>query len=210
MKILFIADNSDNKEIKEEYDVVILLGDLDPEKIKWLKNVNKPKFGIYGNHCRGEYFNELNIKNLHCTNTNIGNVSIYGLEGCVKYKGSEKEYSQMEYYDFLKDFKSTDIFVSHCPPRGVNDNPYDSAHLGIEALVDKLPNIKLLVHGHTYPKNEWSKVNNTWILYVYGTKIIDLNNLPSREDLREAESYGGKEINTTILPFKKFWDKDND
>lgn len=193
MRILFIADYISKIPSLEEVDLIVLLGDLDGDKLAWLKDVDILKIGVYGNHCRNDYFKKLNIQNMHLKESKIGDIRFFGLEGCVKYKGADKEYSQVEYYNMLKDFQETDVFISHCPPEGINDNPQDSSHLGVDILREKLSGIKLFVHGHSYPKQKWSVINDTWILYVHGYEYVDLNDLPIRKSLPKAKSYGEEE-----------------
>ena len=86
-------------------------------------------------------------------------------------------YTQNEVYDILSEYPQVDIFVTHCPPRGINDED-DISHQGFDALldyIDKKPP-KVLLHGHTYP-NEQNMIRqhgSTKIEYTYGYRIIEL------------------------------------
>ena len=70
-----------------------------------------------------------------------------------------------------------DIFITHCPPRGVNDEE-ELAHQGWDWLRDYVlkRKPKILLHGHTYPTedNLVKKLGNTKIEYVHGWKIINI------------------------------------
>jgi hypothetical protein len=204
MKILFIADYLTKKPEFNNIELIVLLGDLRIEQLHWIQEVSVPIIGVYGNHCSGIYFNELKITNAHLKHLTFANVNFFGLEGCVKYSGGNLQYSQQEYSKMLENFISTDVFISHCPPSSINDNPIDSAHNGIDALLNKIDNIKLFVHGHTYPKEKWSIYNNTWILYVHGCEVVDLNILPDKSTLQKSKSYGNENIQTSANPLTLF------
>lgn len=191
MKILFVSDYiTDFPEIPDDLSLIVLLGDLKPEDLFWLNDINVPKIGVYGNHCVGNYFEQYNIKNMHLKTENINGLNFFGLEGCVKYKEDDRQYTQSEYKKMMDKFQGADIFLSHCPPEGINDNPQDSSHLGIESITPILNSVGLFVHGHSYPKTKWSVYNKTWVLYVHGYEVVDLKEMPDRSTLPKASSYG--------------------
>ena len=184
MKILVIADRPPKTSIKEtvqkeNIDLIIVLGDLDYFQISDLVNITIPKIGVYGNHCSGNYFNDLGIKNMHLETFNLSGLSFGGFEGSHKYKEDEyaKMYTQEQAIELLKDFPYVDVFIAHSSPRGINDED-DLAHQGLEALRTYIEKNKpkYFLHGHTYPKSgqEISKLNSTEIIYVQGDKVIDL------------------------------------
>ncbi len=185
MKILAISDRPPRKGLKdlvekENIKLIITLGDLEYLQLIELNNISIPKIGVYGNHCSGNYFDDLGIKNMHLQTFGFGGLSFGGFEGSHKYKNDPyaKMYTQDQARELLKDFPHVDVFVSHSPPKGINDQD-DLAHVGLEALrvyvQEKKP--KYFLHGHTYPKpgEEVTHFESTEIIYVYGDKIIDLH-----------------------------------
>lgn len=102
-----------------------------------------------------------------------------GFERSNKYKEDPyiKMYTQNQANDLLKDFPYVDVFISHSPPRGINDED-DTAHQGFDALrkyvEGKKP--KYFLHGHTYPKKgeEITKLRDTQIIYIQGDKTIEI------------------------------------
>ena len=187
MKILAIADRPPRQKIEQiidEYrdiEMIFLLGDLTVFDLSGLQNINYiPKIGVYGNHCSGSYFEEFGVKNLHLNTFNYKGFTFGGFEGSVRYKKDPyaKMYTQEEALDMLKDFPRVDIFLSHCPPYGINDEPGESAHEGFRALrkyIDEKSPLYFF-HGHTYPTEDSlvTKYHNTNIVYVYSDRIIEI------------------------------------
>lgn len=187
MIILAIADQAPSISIKSlieknSVDLICALGDLDIFQLRELENITTiPKIGVYGNHCSGNYFDDLGIKNMHLTTFEFGGLVFGGFEGCVRYKDSKyaKMYTQAESEAMLKDFPVVDVMIAHCPPFGINDDQSEVAHTGFKGLKmyvdEKKP--KYLLHGHTYPKaNELiTKYADTNIIYVAGEKFVTLD-----------------------------------
>ena len=100
-----------------------------------------------------------------------------GLEGCVRYKASRTDvlYTQGEYREMVAQLPLADILVTHCPPTGINDHARDPAHNGIDALLPWLEQFtpRVLIHGHTYPRQPVRRHGPTRIEYVHGGRIID-------------------------------------
>jgi Icc-related predicted phosphoesterase len=186
MKILAVSDRPPKVSIKKtvlEYqiDLICTLGDLEYLQIKELADTTTiPKIGVYGNHCSGNYFNDLGIKNMHMQTFEYKGITFGGFEGSVKYKDDpySKMYTQEEADTLLKDFPYVDVLLCHSPPFGINDET-DPAHIGLKAirkyLEEKKP--KYLLHGHTYPKEDKviTKYLDSQIIYVYGDKVISVN-----------------------------------
>jgi uncharacterized protein len=186
MRILAIADRPPRRPIKEilagqPVDLICTLGDLDGLMLHELRDVTDiPKLGVYGNHCSGNYFESLGIRNMHLATFEIGGLTFGGFEGSIRYKADPyaKMYTQEQATDMLKDFPRVDIMLTHCPPYGVNDEPGDPTHEGFHGLrtyvEGKRP--KYLLHGHTYPTGSGdTTLGDTKILYVYQDRIIDLH-----------------------------------
>lgn len=181
MKILAISDRApDNLRetlANDYFDLIITLGDLSYFDIKELEFTNIPKIGVYGNHCTRGYMELLGIKNMHLTTFEFGGMTFGGFEWCVRYKpGNHVMYTQYEATEMLKNFPKVDVFLSHCPPRGINDND-DEPHHGFDAIRSYLDvhSPKILMHGHTYDYwNFVSKYKNTQIFYIEKERIIEI------------------------------------
>jgi uncharacterized protein len=185
MKVLALADRPASINIKdvvmaEGIELIVTLGDLTREDLIMLEYVTDiPKIGVYGNHCSGNYMEDLGIMNMHQKIWEYGGLKFGGFEGCVRYKESRYApmYTQDEANEMMDEFPYVDVFLSHCPPRGVNDLE-EIAHQGFDALRSYLDthSPKYWMHGHTYPTEDSliTKYRDTKVEYVFGYKIIDL------------------------------------
>lgn len=185
MKALVLADRTPGinypEFVKENnIELVISLGDFVREQLLGLEKITDiPKIGIYGNHDSGNYMEELGILNLHSATWTYKGITFAGLQGCVRYKNNPQAimYTQEEVWNILKNYPKVDVFITHCPPRGINDEE-EVAHQGFDALLDYIEQKppKVLLHGHTYPTEEKMVREHgpTRIEYVSGYRIIDL------------------------------------
>lgn len=187
MNILIIADRPPSHPLKEfisinRVELLITLGDLGQHQLSELELIDDiPKIGVYGNHDSGMYFEPLGIQNLHLTTTSINGITFGGFEGCVRYKSSGNlMYTQEEATKLMNDFPKVDIFISHCPPFGINDDSSDIAHTGFIALKNYIEQHQpmYLFHGHTYPSanNIIKQHGDTNIEYVFGDKLFSILN----------------------------------
>lgn len=99
-----------------------------------------------------------------------------GYEGCVKYKESTMMSTQEYCSRALSSAPKVDVFISHCPPRWVNDND-DSAHFGFDGIREYMDrnHPRYLLHGHTYDFGKFvARYGETEIQYVEREKIIEL------------------------------------
>ena len=186
MKILAVSDRPPSKSLailKEENSIELFcfLGDLNSFDLYGIENITDiPKIGVYGNHCSGEYFESLGIKNLHLETFEYKGLTFGGFEGSLRYKDSEygKMYTQQEASEKLKDFPYVDVMIAHSPPFGINDELGSHSHEGLFALrkyiEEKKP--KYFLHGHTYPteENVVRKHLDTNIVYVYRDVVVEL------------------------------------
>ncbi len=185
MKALVLADRRPRidlvQTIKDEnIEIVISLGDFAREDLLPLAEVTHiPKIGVYGNHCSGNYMPEIGIMNLHSATWQFQGKTFAGLQGCVRYKSYPDAimFTQEEAWQILENYPQVDIFITHCPPRGINDED-EISHQGFDALLDYIDRKppKILLHGHTYPdeNNLVRQHGSTRIEYVSGHRIIDL------------------------------------
>lgn len=190
MKALVIADRRPATRItrilqQQPVELIITLGDLTRDDLLPLEYITDiPKIGVYGNHDSGTYMPELGIWSLHMATWQWGGLSFGGFEGCVRYKPSKTAimYTQAEATELLRSFPPVDIMITHCPPRGINDEA-ELAHQGFDALRQYLTqhSPQLLLHGHTYPTADTlvHRYHRTRITYVHGAQVVDIT-LPSR------------------------------
>lgn len=185
MKVLAIADKNPHINFpavisENAADLVITLGDLAREDLLPLEQItNIPKIGIYGNHDSGSYMPELGIWDMHLKTWDFNGLKFGGFQGCVRYKEDPDAimYTQEQVEQMMAGFPPVDIFISHCPPRGINDEE-EIAHQGFNALrtyIDQTPP-KVWLHGHTYPTPETIVTQHgpTRIEYISGYKLVNL------------------------------------
>ncbi|MBP9864491.1 metallophosphoesterase [Patescibacteria group bacterium] len=186
MNILAIADRPPKQSIlktlaETRIDLICTLGDLEFGDIVELTQVKDiPKIGVYGNHCSGNYFESLGIKNMHLQTLQYQGFTFGGFEGSVRYKASSyaKMYTQEEAQQMLKDFPHVDVMLAHCPPSGINDELDEDAHAGFIGLREYIEREKpqYLLHGHTYPTEATliTRYQDTEIVYVYQDRVITI------------------------------------
>lgn len=185
MKALVIADRRPGIDIistiqTEDIELVIMLGDLTREDILALAEVNHiPKIGVYGNHDSGNYMPELGIWDMHLKIWDFNGLRFGGFQGCVRYKENPDAimFTQDEANALMQNFPKVDVFISHCPPRGINDEE-EISHQGFDALRKYIDEQQPAVwmHGHTYPTEETvvRQHGNTRIEYVFRYRTINL------------------------------------
>lgn len=186
MRAFVIADRAPQANIRklvveQDIDIIITLGDLghsDLAELEYITNV--PKIGVYGNHCLGSYMEPLGIVNMHLQAYHWRGIRFGGFQGCVRYKQNPEAImcTQEEAVSAMAGFPAVDVFLSHAPPYGINDEPGDPAHEGFRALREYLEvnKPKIWLHGHTYPTEEniVRQYGDTRIEYVYRQGIIEL------------------------------------
>ena len=87
-------------------------------------------------------------------------------------------YSQRQARRLIQRLPPADVLLCHCPPRGVNDDADDPAHIGFDALRDWMLSHRprLLLHGHTYPQPGQiaTQIGDTRVAYVNGARVVEL------------------------------------
>lgn len=160
-----------------ECDILLTTGDLtlfDFGRLRDLAN-RKPAFGVYGNHCSGNYFTELGIQNLHSKIIEFQGLKLGGFQSCLKYKDSGLFFTEEEAQKFADTFPYVDILLLHAGPKGMLDDPSDQVHVGSENIkryvLEKQP--KYVFCGHQYSDAEM-EVGNTKIFRTYGVRLIEI------------------------------------
>ncbi|MBP7837574.1 metallophosphoesterase [Candidatus Saccharibacteria bacterium] len=186
MKAFVIADRAPQGDIRklvvdQNIDIIITLGDLDYADLTELKYITDiPKIGVYGNHCLGTYMVPLGIINMHLQAYQWRGIRFGGFQGCVRYKQNPEAImcTQDEADTKMIGFPAVDVFLSHAPPYGINDEPGDPTHEGFRALREYLEvnKPKVWLHGHTYPSEEniVRQYGDTRIEYIYRQAIVSL------------------------------------
>ena len=188
MRVLALADrpfHADASTLAQQHgvDAILTLGDLQPSWLESLDRVHVPKLGVYGNHDGEPYMTWFGIDNLHMNRIQLDDgLSFAGFEGCVTYRRSGRRmgptYTQQQASKLARKLPAADVLVCHCPPRGVNDDPDDVAHIGFDGLRDYVAEHRprYLLHGHTHPQpgRIADHVGDTRVFYVNGAKVIDL------------------------------------
>lgn len=185
MNVLAVADRNPHINYDEvirdnRIELVITLGDLTREDLLPLQQITHiPKIGVYGNHDSGTYMDELGIWDMHLKIWEFGGLKFGGFQGCVRYKADPTAImcTQEEANAMMQIMPAVDVFMSHCPPRGINDED-EIAHQGFDALRTYIDTYQpaVLLHGHTYPTEETvvRLHGKTRIEYVFGYKLLNL------------------------------------
>ncbi len=169
-------------------EAVVCLGDLDLAWIEGLRALQLPKLGVHGNHDEPDLLREVEVDDLHMRRTSLGARTFAGFEGCVEYGGGgHYHYTQRKATRLAKKLPAADILLCHCPPRGINDDPDDPAHIGFEGLRTWVDHHqpRHILHGHTHPiaglaqtRHEdtrvhwiWARASSCWIELSAGAAV---------------------------------------
>lgn len=188
MRLLALADrpfHADAYVLAAEHrvDAIVCLGDLQPSWLETLERVPVPKLGVYGNHDDEPYMEWFGIEDMHMRRVELdGGPSFAGFEGCVRYRREGGKvgpsYSQRQARRLIRRLPAADVLLCHCPPRGVNDDEDDPAHVGFDGLRDWMleHRPRLLLHGHTHPQpgRIATQAGGTRVAYVNGARVVEL------------------------------------
>jgi Icc-related predicted phosphoesterase len=184
MRVLVFADQrppADPAELvaANAPELVVTLGDLEPNWLASLASTDVPKVGVHGNHDGVDDLRTLGIEDLHLSRAEMGGWSFTGFEGSVRVHAPGPHlFSQDEAARLIRDLPAADVLVSHSPPLGINDAPDDPAHVGFEALREWVERHqpRYLLHGHTTPdpRTRLWRLGPTEIVWVRGAMTVDL------------------------------------
>jgi Icc-related predicted phosphoesterase len=166
--------------LQAHVDAIVCLGDLDRAWIESIASVRVPRLGVHGNHDPDHVLREVEVEDLHMRRTATGGLTFAGFEGCVRYSRSgDHQYTQKEATKLARKLPAADVLICHCPPRGINDDPEDPAHIGFEGLRDWVDRHqpRYVLHGHTHPMpgQIMTQLGGTQVRYVSGARILQLN-----------------------------------
>lgn len=183
MRVLALADEPPPGDAAElvaanRPDVVVTLGDLQPDWIASLSGVDVPRLGVHGNHDGEQELQSLGIRDLHLERAEVGGWSFCGFEGCVRYGPGPHQYTQEEAGELASRLRAADVLLCHCPPSGVNDEPDDPAHAGFLALREWVARHQplYLLHGHTTPdpRTRVHRLGQTEVRWIRGAVVLEL------------------------------------
>ena len=183
MRILAVADQQPHLPLRalvesHDPDVVVTLGDLEPDWLDSLKRYEVPVLGVYGNHDDGHYLEAGNTTDMHLRRVTVDGLTFAGFQGCVRYKrDAPLQYDQREARKLAKRLPPADVLLAHSPPRGVHDEPGDRAHEGFDALAQYLERHepRLMLHGHTPPPPRGTtRVGPTTVVHIVGARLLTL------------------------------------
>ena len=163
---------------------ILTLGDLQPSWIEPLERVRLPKLGVYGNHDDEPYMDVVRDRRPAPAPARSRPRPVVrrlrGLRGLPPRRVGRvgPSFSQKEARKLARKLPAADVLVCHCPPRGVNDDPDDPAHIGFEALRDWVTSTgpRWLLHGHVHPMpgRLVDRVGDTRVVFVSGIRLLEL------------------------------------
>lgn len=164
---------------QSRFDVVFLLGDINQMMLERIRNVFRHKeivgvhgdFGFIGDL---EYFE---ITDCHGKVEQVGNYSVAGVEGAIRYKsGYYPMHTQEEISLICKKLPKVDILLCHNSPRGFRDIPDHPVYQGFEGITEYMMRCepKYLFHGHHHI-NSFDQHGDTKIIGVFGAIIYDFS-----------------------------------
>jgi uncharacterized protein len=184
MRVLALADEPTRADparlvADNRPDLVVTLGDLEPQWLAPVVSAGVPVVGVHGNHDADGQLEALGIRDLHLARAAFGGVTFTGFEGCVRYgPGGPHQFTQDEAARMLRVLPAADVLLAHAPPAGVNDEPDDRAHTGFDALrawVER-HRPRLLLHGHTTPdpRTRTTRLGTTDVVWVRGARLVEV------------------------------------
>ncbi len=161
-------------------DAVFCLGDLDRSWIETLMGLEIPCVGVHGNHDPPGLLSDMGVEDLHGRCTRLDGLTLAGFEGCVRYgNGGDHQYTQREATRLAKSLPAADVLLAHCPPRGINDDPDDPAHVGFDGLLEWVDRHRPrhVLHGHTHPigTEVATRYEQTRIHFIRGARVLRID-----------------------------------
>jgi len=162
-------------------DAVVCLGDLDRAWIQPLARLRGiPRLGVHGNHDEPDVLQEVEVSDIEGRRTSLGGLTFAGFAGCVRYGGGGPyHYTQRQATKLARKLPGADVLLCHCPPRGINDDPSDPAHVGFDGLRDWVERHRPrhLLHGHTHPVGGqvMRRFEDTRVHWIDGARVVTLD-----------------------------------
>lgn len=164
---------------KDAFEIIVLLGDIEDDYLKGLRESFSEKMivGVLGNH--DDYsLSSFGVKDVNGMIFVYKNLSIVGIDGCVKYKEKAEGpmYTQEENISFCGGLDRAEIVISHNSPHGIHDVD-DGVHEGFKGALNyvKQHSPRYFLHGHQH-KNKVTRYDDTIIVGIFGGVILDTTN----------------------------------
>ncbi|MHB1295863.1 MAG: metallophosphoesterase [Anaerolineae bacterium] len=208
MKILtvsdVVADSLHSSGITERFkdvDLVLSCGDLPIDYLEYIVTMlGKPLYYVHGNHVERKYTDfgatpradPEGCINLHRRTANLNGLLIAGLQGSMRYREGDYQYTQQEMQwlvnlmvpklllNKLRYGRFLDILITHAPPYQIHDG-LDLCHQGFDAFLRFMQMFKprYLIHGHTHlyrqDARRVTRYRQTLVLNTYGYQIIEID-----------------------------------
>jgi len=212
VKILTLSDDISqlvySLRIAERFgdiDVVLSCGDLPFDYLEYVVTMlGKELYYVYGNHAQHDVMamdggirtHPQGCVNIHHKIINHGGLLIAGLEGSMRYKEGEHQYTerQMRYlvgtmaprlrWNAWRYGRALDVLITHAPPRGIHD-AQDLPHQGFRTFLSFMDRYKprYLIHGHTHllrrDSERVTRYGDTIVLNTYGHQVLAIDDTPS-------------------------------
>ena len=171
MKILCVSDTvvpqlESTANLRRHYsdiELIISCGDMKVDYLEFIQTIlNVPLLYVRGNHDEEYIQKPPSGDDLHQQLLIYQGLSLYGLEGCLRYNSSPIQFTQSElelqvmgaapilmWNQLVR--SGLDILVTHAPPRGIHDLE-DRPHQGFKGLLRFMNWYKprYLLHGHVH------------------------------------------------------------
>jgi len=207
MKILTISDVVDNlvqspalRDRFSDVDLVLSCGDLPYDYLEYIVTVLcRPLYYVFGNHAQTLLKEDGQIQtapegciDMHRRVTRHKGLLLAGLEGSIRYREGDHQYTQGEmrlmvnslaprlWFNRIRHGRALDILITHSPPFGIHDGR-DLPHQGFLALLDMMDRFKprYLIHGHTHlyrsDARRVTQYRQTTVINTYGHQIIEID-----------------------------------
>lgn len=208
MKILTLSDVVDDRvyspAIRDRFgdvDLVVSCGDLPFEYLEYVVTMlGKPLFFVLGNHAQALIrAHDGSIKtepegcvNLHRRLVVYKGLRLAGLEGSMRYRPGDHQFTQLQMYMLAARMASKlwshrvrtghglDILVTHAAPKGIHDAE-DLCHQGFDAFLWLMDTFKprYLIHGHIHLYRQdaprVTRYGDTLVVNTYGYQVIDID-----------------------------------
>jgi len=209
MKILSVSDvvvdliqSPDIAQRFSDVDLVLGCGDLPFEYMEYITTMlGRTLYFVYGNHAHHtrivadgtiRHHEPEGCINVHRRVTNHKGLLIGGLEGSMRYREGEHQYTQGEMSRLAASMaprlwlnrwrygRAIDILITHAPPYGIHDGA-DLCHQGFRALLTFMDRYRprYLIHGHTHlyrqDARRVTRYGDTIVLNTYGYQVIEID-----------------------------------
>jgi Icc-related predicted phosphoesterase len=205
MKILAVSDvvvdwiySPKIRTTLADVDLAIGCGDLPAYYLEFIISaLDIPVLYVHGNHSQANEDDLEQFKyshgaiDIHGRVKNYRGLSFAGIEGCIRYRTGDYQYSQFGMWlnvfrlvpgiilNRLKTGHYLHVFISHAPPMGIHDQS-DLPHQGVKAFcwfLDRFkPEYHLHGHIHVYRPDmvTETRYGSTRVINTYRYRMINL------------------------------------